>query len=71
MTAAKHNAHIKGSLADKKVQHEKRKEHKIELQHVIIERQQLENVYWFEYLRSRVQCDGDERADDEHCLGIA
>jgi len=61
----------KGSLADKKVQHEKRKEHENELPHVIIEGQQLENVYSFEYLGSRVQCDGDESADVEHRMGIA
>ena len=61
----------KGSLADKRVQHEKRKEHENELPHVILEGQQLENVYSFEYLGSRVQCDGDESADVEHRMGIA
>ena len=61
----------KGSLADKKVQHEKRKEHENELPHVILEGQQLENVYSFEYLGSRIQCDGDETADVEHRMAIA
>ena len=38
---------------------------------MIIEGQQLENVYSFEYLGSRVQCDGDESADVEYRMGIA
>ena len=61
----------KGSLADKKVQHHKRKELENNLPHVIVEGQQLENVYSFEYLGSRIQCDGDETADVEHRLIIA
>ena len=61
----------KGSLADKKVQHHKRKELEHKLPHVIVEGQQLENVYSFEYLGSRIQCDGDESADVEHRLVIA
>ena len=61
----------KGSLADKKVQHHKRKELEHKLPHVIVEGQQLENVYSFEYLGSRIQCDGEESADVEHRLIIA
>ena len=61
----------KGSLADKKVQLHKRKELEHNLPHVTVEGQQLENVYTFEYLGSRIQCDGDESADVEHRLIIA
>ena len=36
-----------------------------------IEGEQLDNVYSFEYLGSRIQCDGDERADVEYRMTIA
>ena len=61
----------KGSLADKKVQHQKRRDHESGLSRVIIEGQQLENVYTFEYLGSRIQCNGDEKADVEYGMIIA
>ena len=53
----------KGSLADKAVQHEKRKAKESELEHITLEDNQLENVYSFEYLCSRLQCDGDDMDD--------
>ena len=39
--------------------------------HVTVDGQQLDNVYSFEYLGSRVQCDGDEKADVEYRMVIA
>ena len=38
---------------------------------IVIEGQQLENVYSFEYLGSRMQCDGDDRADVKYRMDIA
>ena len=38
---------------------------------VTVEGQQLDIVYSFEYLESRVQCDGDEKADVEYRMAIA
>ena len=61
----------KGSLADKTVQRQKRRELENKRGHVSIEGKQLCNVYSFEYLGSRIQCDGDERADVEYRLAIA
>ena len=61
----------KGSLADKAVQHEKRKAKESELEHVTLEDNQLENVYSFEYLGSRLQCDGDDEADVKYRMNIA
>ena len=61
----------KGSLADKTVKLAKRKKKEAELPHVTIEGQALENVYSFEYLGSRVQCDGDDMADVEYRINIA
>ena len=61
----------KGSLADKTVQHAKRKQYEDSLGHVILEGEQLSNVYTFEYLGCRIQSDGDEKADINHCMSIA
>ena len=61
----------KGSLADKTVQKQKRKAHENELDQVKIEDEPLDNVYSFEYLGSRIQCDGVERADVEYIMAIA
>ena len=61
----------KGSLADLTVQKQKRKDKESELPHMNIEGEQLDNVYSFEYLSSRIQCDGDERADVEYRMTIA
>ena len=60
-----------GSLADKAVQKKKRIAHESKLEHVDIEGHQLENVYYFEYLGSRMQCDGDDRADVKYRMDIA
>ena len=60
----------KGSLADKTVQKQKRKAHENELDQVKID-EPLDNVYSFQYLGSRIQCDGDERADVEYRMAIA
>ena len=61
----------KGSLADKRVQKKKRIQHEGKLGLVTVEGQQLDNVYFFEYLGSRVQCDGDEKVDMEYIMIIA
>lgn len=61
----------KGSLADKAVQHSKRKEHENTLGHSSIEGQPLDNVYTFEYLGSRIQSDGDEKADVAYRMIVA
>ena len=61
----------KGSLADKKVQHQKRKVLESERKCVTISGHKLENVYSFEYLGSRLQCDGDDKADVDHRMSIA
>lgn len=60
-----------GSLADKAVQHEKRKAlEKLRL-HVMLNGIKLENVYSFVYLGSCMQCDGDDEADVRHRMAIA
>ena len=56
----------KGTLADKTVQHTKRKKYEDSLGHVVLEGEQLDNVYTFEYLGCRIQSDGDEKADINH-----
>ena len=61
----------KGSLADKAVQLEKRKAMEAGLEHVAIEGQVIDNLYSFEYLGSRDQCDGDETADVLYRMNIA
>ncbi len=61
----------KGTLADRVVQLAKRKEKEKELDHVMLEGHQIENVYWFEYLGSRLQCDGDDKADVNYRMAIA
>ena len=61
----------KGSLADKSVQHAKRKKFEDSLGHVYLEGEQLENVYTFEYLGCRIQSDGDETADINYRMAIA
>ena len=38
---------------------------------MILEGTELENVYSFEYLGSRLQCDGDDTADVKHQMNIA
>ena len=60
-----------GSLADKAVQKKKRIANEDKREHVEIEGQKLDNVYSFEYLGSRTQCDGDEKADVQYRMDIA
>ena len=60
----------KSSLADKRVQKQKRIQHEDELGRVTVEGQQLDNVCSFEYLGIRVQCDGDEKADVEYRMVV-
>ena len=60
-----------GSLADKAVQRQKRIAKEKELDHVMIEGNEIENVYSFEYLGSRQQCDGDDKADVKYRMDIA
>ncbi|XP_066263263.1 uncharacterized protein [Branchiostoma lanceolatum] len=60
-----------GSLADKKVQRQKRLAKEKERDHVILQGQQLENVHTFDYLGIRMQCDGDHRADVKYRMDIA
>ena len=61
----------KGSLADKAVQVSKRKEAEQKKPHVMIEGEQIENVYFFEYLGCKFTADGDSMADIKHRLDIA
>ena len=61
----------KGSLADKMVKHAKRKEKENERDHVWLDGNEIDNVYNFEYLGSRVQSDGDDEADIRHRMAIA
>ena len=61
----------KGTSADKAVQHVKRKQLEDQRSHVNIEGEDIENVYSFEYLGSRVQCDGEDMADVTHRMNIA
>ena len=60
-----------GSLADKAVKKQKRIQHEKSLDHVTIEGQAIDNVYSFEYLGSRMQCDGDDKADVRYRMDIA
>ena len=61
----------KGTLADKAVQLSKRKEAENERPHVIIEGKQIDNVHSFVYLGSKLQSDGDCKADVKHRMDIA
>ena len=60
-----------GSLADKAVQRVKRAANENELDHVMVEGNAIDNVYSFEYLGSRIQCDGDFKADVKYRMEIA
>ena len=61
----------KGSLADKAVQHKKRKLAEAQRDRVNIEGEDLENVHSFQYLGSLIQGDGDDKADVTHRMHIA
>jgi hypothetical protein len=60
-----------GSLADKAVQHEKRKVAEKERDHVQIGNDTIDNVYSFTYLGSLLQCDGEDKADVKLRMAIA
>ena len=60
-----------GSLTDKAVQTAKRRSAEATLVRVNIGNDALENVFHFEYLGSRLQCDGDDEADVRHRMDIA
>ena len=68
-----HMAHwCVGSLTDKAVKSSKRRAAEASLDKVIIGSDPpLENVLHFEYLGSRLQCDGSDEADVRHRLEIA
>ena len=61
----------KVSLADKAVQHEKRKALQKQRARVVVDGKELEDVYSFDYLGARTQCDGDDEADVRHRMSIA
>ena len=61
----------KGTLVDRAVQQTKRKAGEKGLDYVVLEGQQIENVYTFDYLGSRLQCNGDDKADVGHRMSIA
>ena len=61
----------KGTLADKAVQHAKRKEEQSQRPPVVVHGQIIECVYFFVYLGSLLQCDGDDMADVTHRMNIA
>ena len=60
-----------GSSADRAVQQAKRKELEGQRSRINIEGEDIDNVYSFEYLGSRIQCDGDDMADVTHRMNIA
>ena len=61
----------KGSLADKAVKLLKRKAEEKRRDHVKVDGKKIDNVYYFEYLGSRMSCDGDDMADVKHRMSIA
>ena len=60
-----------GSLTDKAVKMAKRRAAEASLDRVALDNTVLENVLTFEYLGSRLQCDGDDGADVSHRMEIA
>ena len=60
-----------GTLTDKAVKTAKRRAAEATLGKVQIENNVLDNVYSFEYLGSRLQCDGDDEADVRYRMDIA
>ena len=60
-----------GTLADKAVMRSKRIEHEKTLEKVAVEGQEIDNVYTFEYLGNRVQCDGEITSDVKFRMDIA
>ena len=61
----------RGSLADRAVQTAKRRAAEALLSQVYVGNTPLENVYSFEYLGARMQCDGTDDADVRYCMAIA
>ena len=61
----------RGSLADRAVQTAKRRATEALLSQVYVGNTPLENVYSFEYLGARMQCDGADDADLRHRMAIA
>ena len=61
----------RGSLADRAVQTAKRRAAEALLSQVYVGNTPLENVYSFEYLGARLQCDGDDDADVRYRMAIA
>ena len=60
-----------GTLTDKAVKTAKRRAAEATLGKVQIENNVLDNVYSFEYLGSRLQCDWDDEADVRYRMDIA
>ena len=60
-----------GSLTDSAVKTAKRRAAEATLNNVSIGDDVLENVLNFEYLNSRLQCDGDDQVDVRHRMDIA
>ena len=60
-----------GTLTDKEMKTAKRRAAEATLGKVQIENNVLDNVYSFEYLGSRLQCDGDDDADVRYRMDIA
>ena len=67
----KKNRSRAGSLADKAVQKEKRKQKETERPQVIVNGTALDNVFQFEYLGSQQQSDGEDNSDIKHRMNIA
>ena len=61
----------RGSLADKAVKRRKKRDAEALFSHVHVGQSTLENVYSFEYLGARLQCDGADDADVIHRKAIA
>ena len=61
----------RGSLADKAVTTRKKRNAETLLSHVHVGQSALENVYSFEYLGARLQCDGADDADVIHRMAKA
>ena len=61
----------RGSLADRAVQTAKRRAAEALLSQVYVGNTPLENVYSFEYLGARMQCDGTDDADVRYRMAIA
>ena len=61
----------RGSLADKAVKTRKKRDAEALLSHVHVGQSAVENVYSFEYLGARLQCDGADGAKVIHRMAIA